>query len=86
MADRASIHGASPRLDGLISPRLSSYADSGLAWIDGDTWTVVYEGAGGVRFRMTIVVADGTQTYVWHRSVEGGPWVETSEGSMTKVR
>jgi len=62
------------------------YTDSGLGWVDGDTWTFVYEGATGARFRFTGVTSEDTWTYEWHTSVEGGPWEPGSAGSMTKVR
>jgi len=62
------------------------YTDSGLAWVDGDTWTTVYEGSGGTRNRFTGVISGDTWTYEWHRSVKGKPWERTSEGSMKKVK
>ena len=62
------------------------YADSGLGWVEGDTWTFVYEGPAGTRFRMTSIVSRDTWKYVWHRSVQGGAWEQTSEGSATRVR
>ena len=62
------------------------YADVALGWVEDDTWTFVYEGPAGARFKFTGVASGDTWTFVWHRSVQGGPWEQTSEGSMTKVR
>lgn len=64
----------------------NGYADSGFTWVDGDTWTTVYEGANGRRFRITQTFTDTGTEYVWHRSDAGGPWVKTGEGSTTNVR
>ena len=63
----------------------NGYADSGRVWIDGDTAVTVYELPGGARARITQTWSEDTVTYVWHRSVQGGAWEETSEGSMTRV-
>lgn len=63
----------------------SGYSDSGPGWVDGDTGVFVYEGPGGIRARMTQTWSGDTLHYVWHRSVQGGPWEQTSEGSTTKV-
>ncbi len=66
------------------------YADSGLGWVDGNTWTFVYEGPRGARFRITLVIAEDNAAYEWHRSLEGGPWEAMgtfgSSGSVTRVR
>jgi len=63
------------------------YTDSGLGWVDGDTWTFVYEGQAGARTRFTGVISGDTWTYEWHRSVEGGLWEGTGGGgSMKKVQ
>jgi hypothetical protein len=64
----------------------SGYVDSGTGWVEGDTWTVVYDNPSGNKNRMTSTITADTWTYVWHRSVHGGPWEESSEGSNTRVR
>ena len=63
----------------------SGYADSGFGWVDGNTSVFVYELAEGARARITQTWSGNTITYVWHSSVEGGPWEQTSEGSTRKV-
>ncbi len=62
------------------------YTDSGLGWLAGDTWTFVYEGSAGARYRIISVITGDTWTYEWHKSVEGGAWERTGGGSMTKVK
>ena len=62
------------------------YTDSGLGWVKGDTWTFVYEGQEGVRYRFVGVASGNTWIYEWHESVMGGDWKQTSRGSMTKVK
>ena len=64
----------------------SGYADSGLAWVDGDTWTTVFEGPEGARYRNTSVISGDTWTYEWHMSVEGGPWEAGETGSATRAQ
>ncbi len=63
----------------------NGYADSGPGWIDGNTSTFVYELPNGNRSRITATQSGDTTTYVWHRSVQGGPWEKTSEGSSKRV-
>jgi hypothetical protein len=63
----------------------TGYADEGLGWVEGDTWTWVYEGRMGARYKFIGVEAGEKWTYTWYRSLQGGPWEQTSEGSMTKV-
>jgi hypothetical protein len=55
-------------------------------WVDGDTWSFVYEGPAGARYRITMVASEDTWTYEWHTSVKGGPWEPGSTGSATRVR
>jgi hypothetical protein len=62
------------------------FVDSGTGWFEGDTWTFVYDNPSGNKNRMTSTVSANTWTYVWHSSVRGGPWEQTSEGSNTRVR
>ncbi|MDH3650641.1 MAG: hypothetical protein OEQ53_13240 [Saprospiraceae bacterium] len=62
------------------------YTDSGLGWVDGDTWSFVYEGPAGDRYRFTGVISEDTWTYEWHSSVKGGSWERTAGGSMKKVQ
>lgn len=62
------------------------YTDSGVGWVDDDTWTFVYDGPAGTRYRFTGVISEETWTYEWYRSVKGGPWERSSGGSMTRVR
>ena len=65
----------------------NGYSDSGTGWRDGDTWTYVYDATAGTKLRFTGVLGPETVwTYQWARSVKGGPWEDTSSGSMTKVR
>lgn len=64
----------------------NGYADSALGWVEGDTWTFVYEGPEGARSRFTGVESGDTWTYEWHSSIQGGGWEKTEEGSMTKAR
>ena len=65
----------------------NGYADSGLVWVDGDTWTFVYEGEDGARFKMIGAFSDSTINYRWHRSLKGGLWEPIGEGgSATKVQ
>jgi hypothetical protein len=62
------------------------YTDSGPGWFDGDTWTFVYEGPQGARYRFVAELSGDKETYTWHRSLQGGPWEQTETGSMTRVR
>jgi hypothetical protein len=40
-----------------------------------------------VREQITMILAGPAYfTFKWERSVEGGPWTVTSEGTMTKVK
>ena len=65
----------------------NGYADSGLVWVDGDTWTFVYEGEEGARFKFIGTLSGNTFNYKWHKSLKGGPWEPVGEGgSMTKVQ
>jgi hypothetical protein len=65
----------------------SGYSDSGVKWMDGDTWTFVYEGRTGGRSKLvTVRTDDDTFEYTWYRSLRGGPWVESSAYAMKKVR
>ncbi len=62
------------------------YSDSGFAWVDGSTWTTVYEGRTGERVKLTEVWADDdTMNYTWHRSLRGEAWEETGGGALTRV-
>lgn len=62
------------------------YADSGLGWVDGDTWKFVHEGPEGARYRATVLASQDTWAYEWHRSVRGGPWEPRSTGALKRVR
>ena len=64
----------------------NGYADTGLTWVDGDTWTFVYDGPDGVRFRDTSTVSGNAMTTVWHISEQGGDWQEMEDlgGSLTR--
>ncbi len=62
------------------------YTDSGLGWVNGNTWSFVYEGQAGARYRFTGVISGDTYTYEWHRSDKGGSWERTGGGSMKKVQ
>ncbi len=64
----------------------SGYADSGMCWVDGTTWVCVYEQPEGARARITSTISGDSWSYVWHRSVQGGPWEQSSDGSSTRVR
>jgi hypothetical protein len=64
----------------------SGYADSAVGWLEDGTWTFVYETPSENRVKFTGVISGDKWTYDWHRSVHGGPWEKTSEGSMTKVQ
>ena len=62
----------------------------GKGWLRGDTWTFVYEGEqidGKLRRRQsTSKMTPTTWTYKWERSMEGEPWIVTSEGKFTRVK
>ena len=62
------------------------YADSGIGWVHGDSFTILYKEPDGTIYRASSTITADRWTYVWHRSVQGGPWEQTEEGSMTKVR
>lgn len=64
----------------------NGYMDSGLGWVDGNTWTYVYDVDADNRYRITVVMSENTSNYKWHRSLKGGPWEPTGEGSMKKVK
>jgi hypothetical protein len=64
----------------------NGYADQALGWIEGGTHTYVYEGRNGARRKFVGVAEGETWAYTWYRSLQGGPWERTEEGSMTRVR
>lgn len=64
----------------------NGYADAAMGWVDGDSWTFVYEMPDGSRARFTAAASGDIWSYEWHRSVQGGAWEATSDGSMTRVK
>lgn len=59
----------------------NGYVDSGTGWYEDDTWTIVYDNPSGNKNRMTSTFTADTWTYVWHNSVRGAPWEQSSGGS-----
>ena len=69
----------------------NGYSDFARGWVSGDTLVFVLDEAKqegkDVREQITMILAEpGYFTFRWERSVEGGPWTVTSEGTMTKVK
>lgn len=62
------------------------YADSGHTWVDGDTWTMVFDSPRGNRYRATAVAAENTWSWDWHRSIHGSAWEAYGSGSMVRVK
>jgi hypothetical protein len=63
------------------------YHDSAKLWVDGNTWTWLFEDNGATRLRSTAVFeSPNAYSYEWARSVEGGDWVNSSSGGAVKVR
>ena len=63
----------------------NGYTDSGYGWVDGNTWTLVFEGTKGARYKITSTISEDTWSYKWHISQKGGPWKPGNEGSARKV-
>jgi len=49
----------------------SGYADSGIGWMNDNSFTIVYEGPDGTIDRMSSTLTGDTWTYVWHTSAQG---------------
>ena len=65
----------------------NGYHDTGMGWVEGNTWTVVYADNPGRMIRWTgIQETQDAFSYKWERSVEGGEWVETSGGRAYRVK
>lgn len=64
----------------------SGYWDSGTGWFEDGNWVTVYDAQNGNKVRQISTITGETWTYQWFRSVRGGPWESTSDGSATKVR
>ena len=65
----------------------SGFSDTGRGWINGDTWTFIYGDNPSRIIRFTGTwESEGVWVYKWERSVEGGPWEETSGGKAYKVK
>lgn len=47
---------------------------SGFMWVDGDTWTSVFEGPKGARDKAVWTLSEEAAEYALYRSVRGGPW------------
>ena len=60
------------------------YTDSGVGWLDGGTWTFVFDGPAGARYRITSVISEDTWTFEWHSSIKGGSWEPGQVGSAKK--
>lgn len=64
----------------------SGYSDSGAAWFEDGNWVSVFDARNGNKVKQISTVTTDSWTYEWFRSVRGGPWEKTSDGSATKVR
>lgn len=65
-------------------------AERGRGWLKGNTWTFLFDDsmqdgrAARVRCTITMVRPD-YQTIRWERSIEGGDWEVTYDGTATKA-
>jgi hypothetical protein len=69
----------------------NGYSDFARGWVSGDTLVFVLDEAKqegkDAREQITMILAGPTHfTFKWERSVDGGPWTVTGEGTMTKVK
>ena len=64
----------------------SGYWDSGTGWFEDGTWVAIYDAQNGNKVKSTSTITADSWTYEWYRSVRGGPWEQTSEGSATRAR
>lgn len=65
----------------------NGFHDTGMGWVDGKTWVVVYTDNPGRIIRWTgVQESEDAFTYKWERSVDGGEWVETSGGRAYRVK
>ena len=69
----------------------NGYSDFARGWVSGDTFAFVFDEVKqetkDVRWQVTVImVGPADYTFKWERSVEGGPWTVTGEGTATKVK
>jgi hypothetical protein len=61
--------------------------DDHLGWVDGETWTWMQRDTAGGHYRFVMVEESPTEmTWRAWRSIKGGEWEPTGDGTMTKVR
>ena len=60
------------------------YADSGRAWIDGNTWVTLYVSDAGVVRKASSTIDGNNWSYQWEAFDDTGEWGVTSTGSMTR--
>lgn len=65
----------------------NGFHDTGMGWVEGNTWTIVYADNPGRIIRWTgIQESEDMFSYRWERSVEGGEWVEASAGRAYRIK
>ena len=65
----------------------SGFFDTGRCWVDGNTWTILFEDNPSRIVRFTgVEESEDVWAYKWERSTEGGEWVETSAGVAYRVK
>ena len=56
-------------------------------WVSDDVWTLLFDEQEGTMVRLTLTEESmQVMNFTWAESVKGGPWIETSQGTMTKAR
>jgi hypothetical protein len=64
----------------------NGYSDRFKGTLEGNVWTFTRDEIDGVVGRVTITDGEDEKSFRWERSVDGGPWELTSDGSMQRVR
>lgn len=64
----------------------NGYTDHYKGMLEGNVWTFTGDEIDGVVTRITITDNEDEKSFRWERSVEGGPWEMTSEGTTQRVK